>query len=376
MSFTRKARMFRILSLIVSLLCPGILGAIGSVVGIGAGLNSLFGGSNGGGGASGSPGYSPTGLGGADQNWQSLLGMEQQGLNYGGGLQNNIDPAFLQSFQQGMGINYDPYINASNQAGQQYGQLANQAGQAGNLSMQQAQQGFGQQQNLQGMGNQLWQAAADPQQALYKQQYQQTMDQANAVNSMYGLGSSGAGAGMAQQAGNNFNLGWENQQLGRMMQGAQGVGSLNQAGIQAGNQGSANLQAGMGYYGQQPGFTQQSGQVPLNAQQYAAAQPGLLGATYAQQVGQGNVPYNQTQNQITPYLFQGAGATGNAYQNAMAGQDQFNQNLMGLGKTLGQANNVDWGSLGLNFTGGQQQASTNLNNIGSYTGDTSGFGFN
>ena len=85
-------------------------------------------------------------------------------------------------------------------------------------------------QNLQGIGNQLWQTAQDPQGALYKQQYQQTMDQANAINSMYGLGSSGAGAGMAQQAGQNFNLGWQNQQLGRQLSAAQGVAGLTSAG--------------------------------------------------------------------------------------------------------------------------------------------------
>jgi hypothetical protein len=346
----------RLLNLIIGLLCPGFLATAGTIVGIGAGLNSLFGGSSGGGGGnSGSPGYSPTGLGGADQSWQGYNQQQQNNLNYGGGLSNNINPAFLQSFQQGMGINYDPYLQASQQAGQQYGQLAGLAGQFGDQSRQQAMQGFGQQQNLQGMGNQLWNTAQDPQQALYKQQYQQTMDQANAVNSMYGLGSSGAGAGMAQQAGNNFNLGWQNQQLARQLQGAQGVASLNQAGIQAGTQGSANLQAGMGYYGQQPGFQQQAGQVPLNAQQYAAAQPGQLGATYASQVGQGNAPYGQQQGQITPYLFQGAGATGNAYANQMAGNDQFNSNLQGLGKTLGQAGKIDWGKLSGLFGGNSNQ---------------------
>ena len=342
----------RLLNIILGLLCPGFLEAIPAVLQVAGAANSLFGGGGGGGGgSSGSPGYSPTGLGGADQMWQQYANQQQQNLGYGGGLSNNINPAFLQSFQQGMGINYDPYLQASQQAGQQYGQLSGMAGQAGNLSFDQAMRGFGQQQNLQGMGNQLWNTASDPQQALYGKMYQQTMDQANAVNSMYGLGSSGAGAGMAQQAGNNFNLGWQNQQLGRELQGAQGAATLNQAGIQAGNQGSANLTAGMGYYGQQPGFTQQAGQVPLNAQQYAAQQPGLLGSTYAQQVGQGNAPYGQQQGQINPYLFQGAGAMGNAYANQIAGNQQFNQNLAGLGSAVGQAGKVDWSKLGSMFGG-------------------------
>ena len=263
-------------------------------------------------------------------------------MNANGGLANTVDPLYAQTLQQQQGINYQPYLNASNQAGQQYGQLAQQSGQAGAQMMGQANQNFGQQQNLQGMGNQLWQTAADPQNALYNQQYQQTMDQANAVNSMYGLGSSGAGAGMAQQAGNNFNLGWENQQLSRQLQGAQGVASLNQSGNNSGTLGSAQVQAGMGYYGQQPGYTQQSASTPMNAQQYVAGQPAANANQYAGNIGQGMAPYNQYQNQAIPYMNYGSGAGANAFSNNLQQNNQQNQFAGQLGNTLG---NINWGGM-------------------------------
>jgi hypothetical protein len=58
----------------------------------------------------------------------------------------------------------------------------------------------------------------DPQGALYNRTQQQVTDQQNALNSMYGLGSSAYGAGLAGQANENFNIDWQNQQLARQTQ--------------------------------------------------------------------------------------------------------------------------------------------------------------
>jgi hypothetical protein len=305
-----------------------------------ASIASQKGGSTGGAGANM---YVPTGLSGADTGWQGANQANTNTLNYNGGLSNTTNPLYAQTLQQQQAINYQPYLNASQTAGQQYGQLGQAAQQSGNTMMGQAGQNFGQQQNLQGMGNQLWNTAADPQQALYHQQYQQTMDQANAVNSMYGLGSSGAGAGMAQQAGNNFNLGWQQNQLQRQLQGAQGAASLNQAGNQSGTLGSADMQAGMGYYGQMPGYTQQSAGVPMNAQQYVAGMPGQNATQYSQGMANSMVPYNQFQNQATQYMGYGSNAGSQAFQNTLDQNNQQNKFAGQLGNTLGQ---INWGAIG------------------------------
>ena len=273
---------------------------------------------------------------------------QQQAPQYGGGgLASITNPLLMQSLMQGMGINYNPFLQASQQAGQQYGNLANTAGQAGNVMAQQAGANFGQQQNLQNAGNSLWNQAADPQQALYQRMLQQNQDQSAATNSMYGLGQSGLGAGIAGQNLNNFNIDWQNNQLSRMLQGAEGMGSLSRTGGQMGTLGAADLQAGMGYYGMQPGYTQQSASVPLQAQQQVAGMPQQLAGQYTQGISQAMTPYLQQQNQQIPYLFQGAGAGANAFSNTLD-QNKFQNQQMGqAGQALG---GVNWGAIGQAFS--------------------------
>lgn len=66
--------------------------------------------------------------------------------------------------------------------------------------------------------NAVLQSGFDPQSALYNRTLQQTMDQQNALNAMYGLSSSGYGAGLAGDAAKNFNIDWQNNQLARESQ--------------------------------------------------------------------------------------------------------------------------------------------------------------
>ena len=80
-------------------------------------------------------------------------------------------------------------------------------------------------------GNQLLQTAYDPQQTLYNQQYQQMLDQQNAINSMNGVSTSPYGAGVTGQAAENFNTSWQNQQLARETQGLAGFTSALQGGV-------------------------------------------------------------------------------------------------------------------------------------------------
>jgi hypothetical protein len=214
-----------------------------------------------------------------------------------------------QSLQQGQQAQqqYAPgYQNAANAAGSQYGNLGTQLqGAAG--------QEFGAQQGLMNAGQQLYQTSLDPQNALYNRTVQQLQDQTGATNSMYGLGSSGAGAGVANQALGNFNIDWQNQQLQRQATGLQGYGAaVGQAG-QAAGQGGALGGAGAGY-------TLQGGQTPYTAAQGIAAQPGALGSTYGQYLNQ-NVygPAQGIQGQAIPYMNYGQGAQSVPYQAQMQG---------------------------------------------------------
>jgi hypothetical protein len=105
--------------------------------------------------------------------------------------------------------------------------------------------------------NQVLNTGFDPQQALYDRSFQQMQDQTNAINSMYGLGGSPYGAGVASDAARNFNIDWQNAQLGRQLQalsGYSGATSAADANLQAALSGVAsnytNLASGaVGQYG-------------------------------------------------------------------------------------------------------------------------------
>jgi hypothetical protein len=256
-----------------------------------------------GGGSSGQY-YSPTGLGTADQQWQQL-----QSQNFNTYNQSNLGQYGNTSLQQGMGAlgQYGPgYQNAANAAGSSYGALA------ADMSSQ-ANQNWGTQQQLLGAGQQVFNTAMDPQSALYNRTVQQLQDQTGATNSMYGLGSSAAGAGVANQALGNFNIDWQNQQLQRQ---ATGLQAYDQAAGAAGQYGQlAGAQAA-----QIPGYQLASGQTPYSTAQGIAAQPGALGNTYGQYQNQ-NV-YGQAQGiqgQAIPYMNYGTGAQAVPYQNQVNG---------------------------------------------------------
>ena len=376
----------------------------------------VFGGGGGGGG--GSQGnqrlYIPSNLSGADQGWNAAQTTNQGQLGFAGGLANNVDPGLYAAYRGAQGINYAPSLSDASMAGAQYAGLANIANQFGGQQFNEANRGFGNQQALgnagaqqygqnqqlaaglqgqgqqyynalQGIGNQTAQAgqqvfntAMDPQQGLYNQLFQQTTDQANAVNSMYGLGSSAAGAGLTSQAQNNFNLGWQNQQLGRQLQGeqayqsalgqqgslyasglagsqygsqlagalgTQGLGAYGQAlqtGGQLGNEASAGLQQSLGFYGQQPQFTQQAGQVPLQAQQAMYQQQFQNAGNLASGLQGVLGPYQSLQNADLAYMGLGGQQQYNAVGAGLA-QQQNQQGIYNqLGNSLGQ---VNWAGL-------------------------------
>jgi len=305
------------------------IGAAASLYG--AANSTSGGGKTGTTGGAGNTMYTPTGLSGADAGWQGNQSTDQSQLNANGGLNNISDQGLYQSLQQANAINYQPYVQQQQQLGQSYGAAGQQ---------------------LQQAGQQLYQTAFDPQQALYNRTQQQVGDQANAISSQYGLGQSGAGAGMAQQANENFNIDWQNQQLQRQTQGAQGLAALSQQGLQ--DQGQAS-------------------QIPLTAQQYAAAQPGANASAYASGLATAMSPYQQQQNQAIPYMNYGSGAGANAYSNTLAGNQFAAQQqagaLKGLGNAVGGLNTANssgqtpWSSLSSWFN-----SPSSLNSGNSYYG--------
>jgi hypothetical protein len=245
-------------------------------------------------------------LQGADQQWQNL---QNQNYNVFSAAQPQLQNyGYDQLANQLAAYNKygSPYQNAADVAGTQYGNVANQLVNAGALQGQQ--QGA-----LINAGQQVYNTAFDPQSALYNRTVQQLQDQTGATNSMYGLGSSAAGAGVANQALGNFNIDWQNQQLQRQLAGLQGYGSaIGQAG-QAAAQGGALGSAGAGY-------TLQSGQLPYEVGQYLGGQPGQIGQNYSQYL-QNTVygPAQGFQSQAIPYMNAGIGAQAVPYQNQVQG---------------------------------------------------------
>lgn len=317
----------------------------GLAAGIGGSLVSgLVGGSTGGSTSGGSGYYIPTGLQNADQQWQNL-----QSGNIGTYNNYNLAPYGYTSLAEGIQANnaYGPqYQNAANAASGSYNALAadfsNQANnnwtQQGNLQQLAGQQ-YG---ALANAGNQVYQTALDPQSALYNRTVQQLQDQTGATNSMYGLGSSAAGAGVANNALSNFNIDWQNQQLQRQLQGLQGMaGAYGQAGGTLNSLYNTGLNYG-NLAGQQanqiPGLQLSSGQVPYQTGQSIAQASGNLGNTFGQYLNS-NVysPALSFQGAAIPYMNYGQGAQSIPYQNALQGGGaagaMFSQ---GVGNALNQ----------------------------------------
>jgi hypothetical protein len=300
-----------------------VAGGVASAA-VGAGLSSLMAPGSGSGSGSGNGYYTPSGLYNADQDWQSLLAQQQGNQS----AVNSISPYYGQSFDAGLAAQqqYGGFAqNGANAAGQQYTQLGSNLG-AGS-------------QQLLNAGQQVFNTAMDPQQALYNQQLQQTQDQAGATNSMYGLGSSAAGAGVANQATNNFNLNWQNAQLGRQESGLQAYG---QAAGQAGQLGAAGA-----------GYTNQGAQLPFTTAQGIAQYPGQLASQYTQGYEQGPLSSaNAINSQIIPYLNYGQGAQSVPYQNAYnSSQASAGALASGLGSAAQNIGSYFGGGTGQSFSG-------------------------
>ena len=354
---------------------------IGALIGVaGSALLKSGGGSSGSSGQT--PYYIPEGLSSADTGWQNAFGGTSSLASQGAAAAN---PLYQQTLAQQEAINYAPYTQAAQQAGGQYGWLANLAGAQGQAYGQQAGLAGNQQQNLYGAANQIYQTAFDPQQQLFNRTQQQLQDQVRAGQAARGLGNSPVGAAEENQAMQNFDINWQQQQLANQATGLQAMAGASNAGGAQGQLTGANLAAQMAAYGQMPGFTQQSASIPITAQQYVAGQPAAYGQQYAQNLGGLQSLYANVMSQAIPYMNFGQGATTAANNLALANyqnqsqQNAANANLFSqlgtaavnsyntpgswLNTTFGGSNptgfNTGTGGAGYGTIGGQQGAMLN-----------------
>ena len=328
------------------------LATVAAGVGIVGGVSSLMNSGSSQGGNTSSGRYVPTGLGQVDTGTQGAF--NQMGTNAQSA--QNAGTGYLNSLNQSNAINYNPYQQAANQAGAQYGQLAGVAGQQEQQYGQAAQTAQNQQSSLYGAGNTIMNQAMDPNMAQYNQYANQLGGQVNAGQAARGLGNSPVGGQEYNNAMSNFNTQWNTQQLQNMATGANAMGQLNNAGVQQGQLQGANMAAQQAAGANQAGYTQQSGAVPLNAQQYVAQQPGAAANAYTQGMQGINNIYQQQGNLGTSYMNGGISA---ANQNATANAQQQAAGTQALMTGLNSANSP--GSWLNNLTSGN---AGNVNNPG------------
>ena len=315
---------------LIALLFPGFASWIGPALAVG---NTLLGGNTpGGGGASGGQAqYVPTNLAGADQGWQDAFYGQQNIAN-----QTNqyASPFYQQSLNQGTGIGYQQYLSDSNQAGAAYSQAGNLAQQQVGGYQQAAQLAQGQQQGLYAAGQQAYQTSLDPQNALYNRTQQQLQDQVRAGQAARGLGNSAVGAGLEDQANSNFNIDWQNQQLARQTQGINAYSQASGAGAQQGQLYGSDQAAALGASSAAGGYYAQGANIPMQAQQYAAAQPGQIANQYAQSQLGLQQQYGNVATQALPYMTNGQGAQQGNYTNATAQNAATVQGLTQFGQAI------------------------------------------
>lgn len=300
----------------------GTLSAVGSVVGIASGVNSLLGGSGGGsGGGTGAPvnqtyggaagQYIPAGQPQADQQYQDIFNNLGP---YTTALPGQVIPR-LQTYASN--IQNNPYAAQQMAGANQVAALGQGVG-ASDIA-------YGN--RLGAAGNQILDTAFDPQNALYNRTQNQIAQQAAAANANSGVTGPYA-AGVTNQALGDFNLNWQDRQLGRQAQGEQIAG---QAYSGAAGLGTAGL-----------GTIQGASSLPYTT--YLGQQNTDIGALSSLTAGvQGAInPAISEANLLQSYL--GLGQT--AERNALIGQNQgfqqsqllgqqFGTNLQNLGNSLG-----------------------------------------
>jgi len=336
--------------------------------GASAGLGALLSRGNQPGGQQGAA-YVPTGQPAADVNYQNLVssfinpymaGTTPAQVNYPTA-QTAVNQltgpySFAPQAMMGAGLGEDIALQAlqpitPGAQGAAYGNLANIGAafpQAGQTAQRQTTSSIPGLQQAQGG---ILQAAFDPQSALYMQLHQQAQQNAQAANAAAGLGASPYGAGLTNQALNNFGIDWQNQQLQRMIQGGQAAGGI---GTTIGNLAGAGLNQAITGARAMP---QVFGDITGLGGQMAGLEAGAYGMPYQAQLGQtqnllgalgdatnlGNLQYTlpqQALQDLAGYLHLGQLGSGLAFP-------QTTQQLQGLGALGGAGSNLLFGNQGI-----------------------------
>lgn len=191
---------------------------------------------------------------------------------------------------------------------------------------------------------QIMQTGFDPQGALRARTEQQLTDSTRAGLSARGLVMSPYGAGVENKALSDFNLDWQDRQLGRQNTASQGAGYLTNSAGNAINLGQNVSTLGLQTMGN-------AAQLPYaTAQQIGGNQFGAIGQYGQAGAGAAAIP----QQQIDDYLRyiaagnQAGGVANQQYASQLAGQNQqFNQ-----GQTQGANLGAAISGLGRAFPGG------------------------
>ncbi len=299
------------------------LSSAAAVVGIAGGLNSLFGGSK----APSPTSYiytNPAQQAQAANEYMSLLGMLYGTSGTVPNFANLVKPSIMGGLEGGLATDTRSLATLAPMLQQSYGNIANAdaiwanlLGNQGATNMSALTQG--------GMGTYL--NALDPQAALHDRLQQQIVDASRAGQSARGIAIGGVGQGMEDQAVRDFNIDWQNQLLGRQVQG---LTAMERALSTASQTGQNNFGAASTLLGQVPG-AQIGGATSF-------MQPSLQNLAFLNNLipGYGNLfnatqvsPFLQGQNQILPFLSGGQGAGANAMQGAFTGYGINQGNVAG-----------------------------------------------
>jgi hypothetical protein len=200
-------------------------------------------------------------------------------------------------------------------------------------------------------GGGILNTAFDPQQGLYNREAGLAGQNAAAAGAMAGVGNTPYGASLDSNAMNNFNLNWENAQLGREQTGIQGAGTAFGSGI-------GSLGAGLG--GALTGGAGQESLLTNPASTYLGALPGIsalsagpYNAANTQQqnimsaagnaVNEGNQSFGLGQNllgALQSYLGGGQSAALASGQLGLMGQNELNQSMQGIGNLVGMGTSL------------------------------------
>lgn len=294
------------------------------------------------GGASGNPTpnyWTPGASQEMDEKWYRAMQAIEKSIDRNTGM---VDPIILDSFSKMLGIDLGGLVQAGFAQGNQYGGLAERAGQYGGQMQQQAGASFGR-------GQDIWNTARDPQNQLHDYIKNQVSQDVRGADSARGIAMGGVSAGNEVDAQRKFEMDWQNQQLGRQVTGGQGANA-------AGQMGGQQMGASMGYYGMQPQFTGASAQAPVAGQQMAYGMPMDYASQFTQAQGQNVIdPYSRIQQNIQPYLGMAAqmGPTKFGQQSGAYGQG-FGMAQGGMGDIFTGMSQMPWGQFGgsMPFFGG------------------------